>query len=548
MNAEVTERYKWLLLFLFVLLTYFIPLESRLLWQPDEIRYAEVSREMLVSGNWSVPYLLDIRYFEKPVLGYWLNSIAQWIFGDGHFAVRIVVVSSTLLTSLFIYRAAILVWNNRNIAFNASMVFLSTFLVFAIGTYNILDPIVTFFVTAAMYYFLLALSANNNKLRIKAYIFVGVFCALGFLTKGFIAVVLPVLVFLVTAISKSRFKEALYHAPITLLAMVAVAGPWVFSVATQAPDYWNYFFWVEHVQRFIAKDSARSQPMWFYLPIIIVGLIPWLGFLFGALKSALSLKKGTIYFLFWFAIFFSFFSASKGKLLTYMFPCFVPLSLLIAHYMEELSVRNNERVYKINALINTGFGLIGILALIYSLYSHKLALYQADENVKIILAFMGFSFWCIVGISSFFTKNKFLTMFCSVGLSLIIGFAIPNKVESKSTPENVLNHYTEQLKNKPYILTDEVGIGTSLAWMLKRTDIRLTETKGELAYGLNYPDVKNKYYSLTQLISLIEHNQYQGIAIVLVRPERKEILSLLQNLKIKPMVEKQGDLTFIFFN
>lgn len=548
MNAEVTEKYKWLLLFLFVLLTYFIPLESRLLWQPDEIRYAEISREMLVSGNWSVPYLLDVRYFEKPVLGYWLNSIAQWLFGDGHFAVRIVVVSSTLLTGMYIYRAAMLAWNNSNIAFNAVMVFLSAFLVFAIGAYNILDPIVTFFVTASMYYFLLALSANNNKVKVKAYILIGVFCALGFLTKGFIAIVLPALVFFVTAISKSRFKETLYYFPITLLSMVAVAGPWVFSVATQAPDYWNYFFWVEHVQRFIAKNSARAQPMWFYVPIIFVGLVPWLGFLFGALKSALSLKKGTLYFLFWFTIFFSFFSASKGKLLTYMFPCFVPLSLLIAHYMEELDIQNNERAHKINAIINTAFGLIGLLALIYSLYSYKQILYQADEKAKILLAFIGFSFWCLVSIRSFFTKNKYLTMFCSVGLSLLIGFAIPNKVESKNTPENVLSYYSEQLKNTPYILTDEVGIGTSLAWVLKRTDIRLTETKGELAYGLEYPDVKNKYYSLTQLISLIEQNQYQGVAIVLVRPERKEILSLLQNLKIKPIVEKQGDLTFIFFN
>ncbi|MFT1843828.1 hypothetical protein ACMUEE_19325, partial [Vibrio cholerae] len=76
--------------------------------------------------------------------------------------------------------------------------------------------------------------------------------------------------------------------------------------------------------------------------------------------------------------------------------------------------------------------------------------------------------------------------------------------------------YYEPLSNKSYLLTDEVGIGTSLAWGLKRTDIRLTETKGELAYGLNYPDVKNKYYSLEQLLALIEANQYKGVAIVLV--------------------------------
>lgn len=548
MNIAMTERYKWLLFFLFILLTYFIPLETRLLWQPDEIRYAEISREMLVSGNWSVPYLLDIRYFEKPVLGYWINCIAQWLFGESHFAVRIVVVTSTLLTGWLIYKAAMVVWRNSALAFNAMTVFLSSFLVLAIGTYNILDPIVTLFVTAAMYSFLVALSTPNKKGKIIAYMGIGFFCALGFLTKGFIAVVLPALVFLVMAISQARFKEVVCYSSIALLALAITAGPWVITVALQAPDYWNYFFWVEHVQRFIAKESARSQPTWFYIPIVILGVLPWLGFLFGALKSAFSLKKGTLYFLLWFALFFAFFSASKGKLLTYMLPCFVPLSILIAHYIEELKDKPDEKISKLNASINIAFGLMGISAVIYSLYSTKFALYDTNETLKIVLAISGFLFWSVIGAGALFRQTQFLTMFCSIGLSLVIGYAIPEKIESRSTPENIIQRYYEPLSNKSYLLTDEVGIGTSLAWGLKRTDIRLTETKGELAYGLNYPDVKNKYYSLEQLLALIEANQYKGVAIVLVRPDRKQILTKLTTLKEKPIVEKEGDLTLVFFN
>ncbi|MGM7478430.1 lipid IV(A) 4-amino-4-deoxy-L-arabinosyltransferase [Proteus mirabilis] len=544
----MTERYKWLLFFLFILLTYFIPLETRLLWQPDEIRYAEISREMLVSGNWSVPYLLDIRYFEKPVLGYWINCIAQWLFGESHFAVRIVVVTSTLLTGWLIYKAAMVVWRNSALAFNAMTVFLSSFLVLAIGTYNILDPIVTLFVTAAMYSFLVTLSTPNKTGKIIAYMGIGFFCALGFLTKGFIAVVLPALVFLVMAISQARFKEVVCYSSIALLALAITAGPWVITVALQAPDYWNYFFWVEHVQRFIAKESARSQPTWFYIPIVILGVLPWLGFLFGALKSAFSLKKGTLYFLLWFALFFAFFSASKGKLLTYMLPCFVPLSILIAHYIEELKDRPDEKISKVNASINIAFGLMGISAVIYSLYSAKFALYDTNETLKIVLAISGFLFWSVIGAGALFRQTQFLTMFCSIGLSLVIGYAIPEKIESRSTPENIIQRYYEPLSNKSYLLTDEVGIGTSLAWGLKRTDIRLTETKGELAYGLNYPDVKNKYYSLEQLLALIEANQYKGVAIVLVRPDRKQILTKLTTLKEKPIVEKEGDLTLVFFN
>lgn len=548
MSVNFVERYKWFLLFIFILLTYFIPLETRLLWQPDEIRYAEISREMLTSGNWSVPYLLDIRYFEKPVLGYWLNSIAQWLFGGGHFSVRIVVVTSTLLTGLFVYRAALLVWHNQALAFNALVVFLSSFLVLSIGTYNILDPIVTMFVTVAMYYFLSGLLVTDKKSKIYASFLVGIFCGLGFLTKGFIAVVLPTLVFMVTAISLSRLKEVLCYAPIAFIAMFIIAGPWVISVALQAPDYWHYFFWIEHVQRFIAKGSARSQPTWFYLPIIILGILPWLGFLFGTLKSALFLKKGTLYFSFWLFLFFAFFSASSGKLLTYMLPCFVPLSILIASYMEELKNNPNEKIYTINAIINTAFGITGVSIIVYSLYSSQFRLYEVDEQYKAMLAIGGFFIWSMMGIASFFKPTRLLTLFCSVGLSLAIGYAIPHKIESKNTPEKAINHYYSELANKPYILADEVGIGTSLAWGLKRTDIRLTETRGELAYGLAYPDVQNKYYNLKQLVNLIEKNNYQGIAIVLIRPERKDILSVISQLKIKPIVEKQGDLTFVFFN
>ncbi|ECF0472556.1 4-amino-4-deoxy-L-arabinose lipid A transferase, partial [Salmonella enterica subsp. enterica] len=274
--------------------------------------------------------------------------------------------------------------------------------------------------------------------------------------------------------SQARFKEVVCYSSIALLALAITAGPWVITVALQAPDYWNYFFWVEHVQRFIAKESARSQPTWFYIPIVILGVLPWLGFLFGALKSAFSLKKGTLYFLLWFALFFAFFSASKGKLLTYMLPCFVPLSILIAHYIEELKDRPDEKISKVNASINIAFGLMGISAVIYSLYSAKFALYDTNETLKIVLAISGFLFWSVIGAGALFRQTQFLTMFCSIGLSLVIGYAIPEKIESRSTPENIIQRYYEPLSNKSYLLTDEVGIGTSLAWGLKRTDIRLT--------------------------------------------------------------------------
>ena len=101
-------------------------------------------------------------------------------------------------------------------------------------------------------------------------------------------------------------------------------------------------------------------------PDSYIGCIALARFLFGALKSAFFKKRYTLFSAVVLLSFFAFFSASKGKLLTYMLPCFVPLSILIAHYIEELKDRPDEKISKVNASINIAFGLMGISAVIYS--------------------------------------------------------------------------------------------------------------------------------------------------------------------------------------
>ncbi|HGM5858028.1 lipid IV(A) 4-amino-4-deoxy-L-arabinosyltransferase [Serratia marcescens] len=541
-----------IVLAVFFALVYLIPLNGRLLWQPDETRYAEISREMLQRGDWVVPHLLGLRYFEKPVAGYWFNNISQWLFGENNFAVRFGSVFSTGMTALLVFALAMLMWRNARRASLAALMFLSMVLVFSIGTYSVLDPMISLWLAAAMVSYYLTLKATSVKGKLGAYALLGLACGMGFMTKGFLALAVPVIAVIPIVIQQRRIKDLLCYGPVAIVTATLLSLPWALAIAQREPDFWNYFFWVEHIQRFAEDNAQHKEPFWYYLPVLLAAVLPWLALLPGALLKGWRerVQRPELFFLLsWALMPLIFFSIAKGKLPTYILPCMAPLALLMTAYAEDYAATLRARLFKANAWLNGLFGLIGIVALVVlsSGLLPKAHLFTPQEWPKLVLGLIAFGGWLLFALVSVRDNGRQWrwAAACPVLLCLVIGYAIPQQVTDSKLPQNFARATMAELSDSRYVLSDSVGLAAGLAWELKRSDVLMYSQKGEVAYGLEYPDAKGHLISDADFPQWLAQARKQGNVSLVLQLSRGEALP--QELPAADKVDRMNRLVLMWY-
>jgi len=368
----------------------------------DEGRYAEIAREMLVSGNWIVPRYNGYLYFEKPPLQMWANALTFQLFGLGEWQARLwtglTSFFSILLVGFTVYR----IWGIRAGTISA-LVLASSPLWIIGGHFNSLDMGIAFFMSAALCTLILALHAPEESREEKRWMLTcWAMMALSVLSKGLIGIVLPGFVLFVYSITGRDWHSwKRMHWLWGIFLFFLITAPWFVLIAQQHPSFLNFFFIHEHFERFTTNEHQRSAPWFFFIPLLLVGVIPWILHLPRAVligfNSRLDLSnsfKPLWLCLTWVVCITVFFSLSNSKLPGYIFPVIPALAILMG-YSIWLLLENKHQLNPVGMTIWTAqLFLFGLIFLIGLFFVPKIALtgevYEA-QGYAIYAKFIGIS-------------------------------------------------------------------------------------------------------------------------------------------------------------
>jgi 4-amino-4-deoxy-L-arabinose transferase-like glycosyltransferase len=342
------------------------------LWEPDEGRYAEIAREMVLTHDYVTPRDNWVRYFEKPPLVYWAEALSIKLLGANELAVRLpaaiasvaeVAVTAALGEAMF----------GAAVGLAAAMVLGLSPLVFGFARFATLDPTLAFFVTAALSTFWVAAHAAgfDSAAGRRWLLMSAAMAAAGTLTKGPVALVLTGAVGLAWLLSERRAREILRMPWLGAIAVfTAIATPWFVIAARRNPGFLRFFFIHEHVERYL-ENAEHGWGPYFFVVVVIAGMWPWIFFVPMGLHELMRRRGGgdeaqapgrrpdargsLAFLLWWFGIFLVFFSIPRAKLGSYILPALAPLAIIAGYALcrlPRLDVSSLRRLFGMLALLN----------------------------------------------------------------------------------------------------------------------------------------------------------------------------------------------------
>jgi 4-amino-4-deoxy-L-arabinose transferase-like glycosyltransferase len=327
----------------------FFRLGSVPLFDVDEAVFATATKEMVESGDWITPTYNGVNRYDKPILFYWFMALSYKIFGVNEFSARFpsAVAASVLVLAIFLFLRHL---RSETIALNASLSMAVSVYFLVYSHAAVTDMMLTLFITLSLLSFYLSLTEKTTARKRFSIQGFYLFSALSFLTKGLIGILFPfgiALTYLFATEGVQGVKKAFSGRGIILFLMVSV--PWYMAqMAINGQEFIQQFFMKHHFMRYTGVISGHRGPVYYFIPVLIIGLLPWIGFLPGGIKGVFkrtsppenhnapceSADKLCLFVFLWFIMIVAFFSFSTTKLPNYILPAVPAASVLISFGME----------------------------------------------------------------------------------------------------------------------------------------------------------------------------------------------------------------------
>jgi 4-amino-4-deoxy-L-arabinose transferase-like glycosyltransferase len=309
------------------------------LFDEDEGAYAQVTQEMLRNGDLVTPRLGGELFFHKPPMIYWTQALSVVVVGTNELAFRLpsIVASMAWAVLLFLFVRRHL---DQPTAGLAVFMLVTAMQLSLITRAAIADALLNLFITLTMFALFNYFRAPKKRLILVAYIGM----ALGFMTKGPIAVVIPVAVSGLFFLSQKQFKtwlRVMFH-PAGWAVFLIIALPWyLVLINTHGWHFIREIFLVHNLGRFRSPMEGHSGSVAYYVPVVLVGLLPFTTLLIQALgRIRLALKHSLDQFLWlWFGFVFIFFSLAGTKLHHYVVYGYIPLIILMARAADQQMIK-----------------------------------------------------------------------------------------------------------------------------------------------------------------------------------------------------------------
>jgi 4-amino-4-deoxy-L-arabinose transferase-like glycosyltransferase len=353
-KSNPAARIGWAVLILVTLyVCYFSHLGAIGFVGPDEPRYAWIARDMMETGDWVTPRLYGKPWFEKPPLFYWSAALCFKIFGVSEAAARLPSAISALLATLALAWLALRLYGAETARW---LLLLLPTTVGMIGFSHAAATDMPFsaMLTIAMVWATIVLGRTRNEKPTVAaqtpwlaLILFGFFLGLAVLAKGPVAIILSGGSIFFWAIFTKRWRDAfcLLH-PAAIASFCITALPWYILCARRNPDFIRIFIMEHNFKRYLTPEFQHIQPFWFYVPIVLLALLPWTPVLTAVandLRKSPQVESWRLspspLFACWMAFTLLFFSASNSKLPGYVLPAIPPLGLLASQSVS-LRIRN----------------------------------------------------------------------------------------------------------------------------------------------------------------------------------------------------------------